>query len=593
MPGLSLLSGSVRDQVGATESLFESVCYLEDDEVQTVLDDPPTLLGATGSPNYPVRTFETADAVVVLEGYVYDGFDPEALVAAVDEDRRRDLSAWLRSADGDFLLAICWEDRDDVTLLNDTFGRLPTYYARIGETTVVSRELGFVREVARRSGAPLSIDRLAAAQQLVFEHVLGTRTTFEGVRSIPPGSLVHVDEDGVDVDRLHQYDLGRTVDPDRSRPEIASELADRIAGACQRRQVEGDDTVVSLSGGLDSRVVVAGYAAADADFETVTFDNEHGLYEDDMRVARDIAETLDVPWSTCRVGAAEAHESTLLELKQGLNNVSMAYMLDFFEQLSVDRDAVTYATGDGGHRALVDETPPREPTSRTDLVDQLLESNARFLPAEAAAVTGVDEEAIVASVHERLATYPERDLAAQYDHFMFRERGLNFIQHGEDRNRYYCWSVSPFYAPSVFRYASACPSEHKGDRELFAAVLEELAPELLAYDYSNVGAPIGSLEFRAKQYAVDLLMRHKRVKDLVARFVKDERETTDRIGERITDRLSANESVEPLSRAAIEDVARDADSHRPFGLTTLQTLTMLAGSLEDDQPARQPTLEVS
>jgi asparagine synthase (glutamine-hydrolysing) len=191
-----------------------------------------------------------------------------------------------------------------------------------------------------------------------------------------------------------------------------------------------------------------------------------------------------------------------------------------------------------------------------------------------------------------LASYPERDRAAKYDHFMFRERGLNFIQHGEDRNRYYCWSVSPFYDPAVFRYALSCPPAQKGERALFAAILRELAPELLEFDYANLGAPIGSLEFRLKQHVLDFLMGHKPIKDIVARVVKRESEATARIGSRIASALAEGD-VEPLASDRIQDVVDNAGSHRPYGLNTLLTLTLLAAELEGESAPRAQAPSIS
>ena len=587
MPGISVLQGDFRDHSIESETLFDAVCYFDEYDTDMYVDQPATVAGATGYDDYPVERFETDDAIVLLEGFVYDSFDPATLVGALDGNERDTLTDWVAHADGDFLVVVVWKADDRVAVLNDTFARLPAYYTTIGGTTVVTRELGFVRAVARQFGNPVGLDQLAAAQQLVFEYPLGTRTLFDGVKSIPPGSLVRID-DGVRVDRLHQYDFGRTVETDRDSTDIAAELADRLVTSCAKRQVSGARTILSLSGGLDSRVVLAGYAATDADFETVTFDKENGLYEDDIRIARSLADALGVEWSAYEVGATDRDRSQLLDLKQGMNNVSMAYMVDFFDQLRTDHGFVTYATGDGGHRALVDETPPREPTSQTDLVDQLLESNARFVPAQAAALTGIEEDAIYESIHARFDSYPEDDLPAKYDHFMFRERGLNFIQHGEDRNRYFCWSVSPFYAPDVFRYAIACPTEYKHNRNLFAALLEELAPEFLQYDYANVGAPLGSLEFRVKEYVIEQIMRHKRVKDVVARLLKDDSEATRTIARRLRTHLQTTEDLSPLAADEVASVASDPGSYRPYGLNTLYTLTMLAADLQAVELPTEP-----
>jgi asparagine synthase (glutamine-hydrolysing) len=77
---------------------------------------------------------------------------------------------------------------------------------------------------------------------------------------------------------------------------------------------------------------------------------------------------------------------------------------------------------------------------------------------------------------------------------------------GEDRNRQYFWSVSPFYAPPFFAYALGCPDHQKLGLRLYQKFLEILSPGLDRIPYANWGAPLGSLKF-AFLYAAKNLSR--------------------------------------------------------------------------------------
>lgn len=588
MPGLSVLHGPDRRSIDI-DDLFESIEFFDGYRSEREITTPETVISQTGYDEYPVERFETDDAVLLREGHLYDGqIDPDRLSSLVSNRRYDDLEEWLLEQDGDFLIAIYFKDTDEIVLLNDALGRLPTYYATIGETAVVSRELKFVREFARRIGVPLAVDQLAIAQQLVFEHQLGTRTVFDDVRSIPPGSLLRITDGDVHVTRLNQFDFSEKRHADKSVTENAEALASKFRTACENRHLDGTTSIISLSGGLDSRVVAGGYHDAGIPFSTVTFDNANGLYESELGIAESIADTLGAEWTPYRAKSTPTHRSDLLDTKQGMNNVGMTFILDFFEQLRSDHDAITYVTGDGGDKLLVDHTPPRQPKSVSDLVDLLLETNGRIPVPEAAAVADIAPDRLRESIHDRLRSYPESEPSEKYTHFLYRERGFNLLHHGEDRNRYYFWSVSPFYSLPVFQYAINCPEEQKSQRALYKAHLGELAPELLEFEYADFGTPLTSIEYRIKQRLMGFLSRHRELRDFVARILKDETGVTEDIAERIESTLTESSDLEPLSEREIRAIVRDHDSYRPYGLNTLYTAVLLVQGLSRT-PEQRPS----
>ncbi|MFC7045714.1 hypothetical protein ACFQH6_10120 [Halobacteriaceae archaeon GCM10025711] len=251
MPGLTLVHGdSVPGEI-VTSSL-ETLQFLDDYAVSAVTTDDRTHVAHTGYPGYPVRRFDTDDAVVVLEGHLYGSRNVEEQIRTVTSallaDDRDAVTEWLLDRDGDFLLLASPRHRDGVVLLADAFGRLPAYYATIGDAVVVSRELKFLREYARRAGFPLGVDRLAVAQHLVFGYDLGSRTLFEGVRRLPPAGLAHVGDD-VRVEQLHRFDLEAPAHRDRTVEENGARLASLFTTACRERNLDDRPNVVSLSGG--------------------------------------------------------------------------------------------------------------------------------------------------------------------------------------------------------------------------------------------------------------------------------------------------------------------------------------------------------
>lgn len=577
MPGTSLLRGDIPNTPNA---LFETVEFSDDYEQSVVYDRDCTLIATTGYPTYPTEAYEFNDAFVVIEGELYETEEPRStvrdLATALLSSSYDQVAQWQRMHDGDFLISIVDKRRDITYLLNDTFGRLPTYYAAFDDLVVVTRELKLIRELAEDIGTSVAIDQLAVAQQLLFGYCLGQRTLFEGVECLPPGGLLTLDGD-ITVDQLHQYDFSSTAHEDRSIKANSKALAARFLRACEQRHTDENANVVSLSGGLDSRAVAGGLHAMDLPFVTATFDNSTSGQSDDACVAQTIAQTLDVPWTRYTTTTTADHRRTLLDTKQGMNYLGMAFILDFFSQLQDEHSRCRYITGDGGDKVLVDLTPARPIQTRSSLIDYIITANRRLPVEKATAVANVSEQALLDSVEAQLETYPEASLSHKYAHFLVTERGFNFLNQGEDRNRYSFWSVSPFYARPVFEYAMNCPDEQKRNSRLYRAFLDEIAPELTEIEYPNFGGSITSTEYRLKQIAFDILSRYPALRESLLDRRKIDPDANLDLLATINNYLLSD--ISPLSAQACRDIVSEPGRYRQTPLFYLLTVLALRADI--------------
>ncbi|MFC7045713.1 hypothetical protein ACFQH6_10115 [Halobacteriaceae archaeon GCM10025711] len=236
--------------------------------------------------------------------------------------------------------------------------------------------------------------------------------------------------------------------------------------------------------------------------------------------------------------------------------------------------------------------PSSSLADREDLVRHVVDANGRFSPEEASAIANVDVETILDSVRARLAAYPESDLQKQYAHFLVRERGLNLLVHGEDRNRYYFWSVTPFYSLPVFRYAMNVPDDQKEGRRLYKAFLRNLEPELLDLEYPNFGAPITSVEYRVKKSIYDLLSRYPPVRNAVVGAMRRNESATRDVAATV-ERQRSRTDLDPLSGRTVAEVADRHDEYRPNALYSLLTVTSLVedfGGVRAEAEAPIPVL---
>jgi asparagine synthase (glutamine-hydrolysing) len=288
----------------------------------------------------------------------------------------------------------------------------------------------------------------------------------------------------------------------------AGHLVELFRVACAHRTTATGTNVVSLSGGLDSRAVAACLRQENQTVAAASFLDHQGDNQGDFQVARQVAEYLNLPWYSFQLSPPREEEvHTLLRLKQGANNLEMSFILVFLARLfRTFGPDLTYFTGDGGGDTLGESRPYRKLGSPAALLDYLVERYQIFPLQMAAALTGILARDLMAVLGDLMASYPETTPARKYQHFFCLEVAVRQYHEGEDRNRQYFWSVSPFYSPPFFAYALRCPDHQKRRLRLYQRFLEILSPGLENIPYANWGAPLGSWKF-ALLYAAKKLSR--------------------------------------------------------------------------------------
>ncbi len=586
MPGITVIDAPPDE--GAVDDALESVRFFETYDRTDVIAEPDLHVAFTGYPAYPVVTVELDGCVVVLEGYLYDVDDLEAslehVVSMLREGREDALTEWMLARDGDYLILVVDRSEETIWAINDLFARLPTYRAQIGDTVVLSRELKAIRRFARSVGEPLQSDPIGLGQMLMFGYTLGTRTLFADVSQLPPASLWKVGASNPQI--LHEYRFDRHPNADRSIEENAQVLKELFIEACRNRARVADATVVSLSGGLDSRSVLAGYTHVDGPVMAATSMRPDGGKRHEIDVAMQVAHALDIPWASYVADRTPRHRAQLLDMTQGMNDLGRSIGLDFVEQVAAEHGSPMFVTGDG--LSIPDRQARRTVHSTDELVEAIITDKQVFSLDDVTSIVDVSRSALVRSVREQVASYPEETLDGKHLHHYFRERSINWLNHGEDRTRYHLWSTTPAYAPEFFAESMACPPEQKRGTRLSRAFLTELAPAVVEIDYADYGAPISSPAYRMKRFTYEWLIDHPRLRRRIFPLFKGNGSDGEGIPptELVYARENAGESL-PLS---MSDIQRVTWANGGYSSDQRHLLLTVVGAVtyDSERPAVQP-----
>lgn len=159
---------------------------------------------------------------------------------------------------GAFIVAIYDRAQRRVLLANDRFGLYPLYFEHRRGRLIFAPEVKAILAISESS--PL-LDEVALAQYMRFQQLLGTRTFFKNIKTLAPASVLTYELE-TDVCRMEPY---WSFDQIPAQPvgltfEEAAEEATRLMRQAVIRQLRGNYRVgIYLSGGLDSRTILAAY----------------------------------------------------------------------------------------------------------------------------------------------------------------------------------------------------------------------------------------------------------------------------------------------------------------------------------------------
>ena len=201
--------------------------------------------------NGEIYNFETLRVELEARGHRFHSrTDAEVVVHAYEEWGK----ACLERFNGMFAFAL-WDARcRRLWLARDRFGIKPLYYYWDGRQLVFGSE---IKAILTHPAVSRKVCLPALSQYFTFQNVLTDETLFDGVRLLPAGSWMTIDEHSSQPTFERYWDFDLTTPLDISRPEAAEELH-RLFNQAVARQLVSDVPIGSyLSGGLDSASITA------------------------------------------------------------------------------------------------------------------------------------------------------------------------------------------------------------------------------------------------------------------------------------------------------------------------------------------------
>lgn len=271
--------------VAAVRSLFAE---LPGTTLGTATAGPVACLWAA-APKAPVDLHHEGDRFALLLGYAVD--DAGRWVAA------RDLAdAWL-AADGEetahdgYHVGVAFDPARGLAAGVDPLGLFPLYHAALpdGCFMVATTPEAFLAH----PGFQATVDRRGLAGILLAHGLLDDQPLLAGTRRLATGHRLRASPGGPLAER-RIFELTGIPAPESLEPfaETRDRIGDLMLATLRRHRPPGDDSVLMLSGGLDSRLVAGCLADLGIPTRAVTFGRRR---DHEVRAAFAVADRLGMP----------------------------------------------------------------------------------------------------------------------------------------------------------------------------------------------------------------------------------------------------------------------------------------------------------
>jgi asparagine synthase (glutamine-hydrolysing) len=222
---------------------FGQPAVVDDEDATTMVAGEPLV-----EPNQSKRVGRYTDVVVLHE----------ALKA-----RRYDA---LRASRGTFSLAHYERANHQLTLVTDRLGIRPVYFWSDAATVVFSSTLRLLESLAC---LVKDVDLRGLSELIAFGYPLGSRTAYANVRLLQPAEMAQFNSASTELTEYWRWqDVERSA---AGLTALSKQAFDAFIDGVRLRQRADTNTTAFLSGGLDSRCVVAALRSEDVGVHSFNF----------------------------------------------------------------------------------------------------------------------------------------------------------------------------------------------------------------------------------------------------------------------------------------------------------------------------------
>ncbi len=443
----------------------------------------------------------------------------------------KDRKAFCAGINGEFLLIHHNVRRETLHIVNDRFTSLPCFYVQLEDEFVLTLGYHSIWNYMQQREA-VAVNEWALIEFMYLQRLMGEKTFDQKSQFLKAASYLSVSPRGFEVETYWRPDFSKR--KDRSLEDWAQDLAHLLKQSMLRRTSDHKRYGLFLSGGMDTRALLAAGQTTGADFNSFTV----GFRKtNEVKVAQSVAQIAQSPHTYLQLPSDyyAQYVEPLVQLSGGMYAYDHALFFGFQDQVSSQVDVLFH-----GHA-----------------LDYLFQG--MYLPVHQYKVgphktfikrydpiQGDVADAYLNRVHHRMKTVPfyryiQQDKQNQVKEYLHQsvqaviDAGSDCVQNSEDAWEYlmihalsrhftntnvsslmtYGEQRTAAFDVDLFDLYLSMPAEFRLSGKVLRRALQILNPALAHYEAANTGLP---LDYSPWQQECAHLWRH--VKRLVTQNAK-------------------------------------------------------------------------
>jgi len=397
---------------------------------------------------------------------------------------------FVQSLNGSFVLIIYDLKQAEVTIVNDRYGLRPLYYNMSDGKLLFASEVKAILEVP---AFDKKLNEDTIAEFFAFGEILGNKTFFEGIETLPPASVLTYDGKRISIKQY--WDPDYEPDYSLSQDEIAEQLVQAFRKAVDIRMRDNLRYGVSLSGGLDSRVVLAAIDKSQRHRVTTFTFGVSGC--DEIKIAKMVAREAGVSHRVIELVPEElvSYAEEVVHLSDGMDTIDVTFIPYFYNRAREQVDVFSNGTGlDILLGGLFLNRLGLNARTTSDLVVNYIDGrllNGRLLSDKAMSNLFVPDyyrrfkEDLTNSVKEAFEHIGGERAVDKWDRFVLQNHMRRFTILGSVIARNKIEDAPPGLDNNFINLVSQIPLELRFNHRIYREFLTKLAPELAAMNYNH------------------------------------------------------------------------------------------------------------
>tara|TARA_Y100000588_G_C14251768_1_gene923730 strand:+ start:795 stop:2660 length:1866 start_codon:yes stop_codon:yes gene_type:complete len=466
-----------------------------------------------------VAMTEDTNVGVVLDGWIHTGYQGNQDTNTSDS---LDIARWcmeqymdrginfVSDLNGQFNL-IVWDNRSDsVYLINDRYGTRPIQYSIIDEKLYFAPE---AKSILATGGLEKNLNLKMVVNHLSWGRVgIGNDTFFDGIKILPPASILHWRRGKITLDQYWDYKYSPI---DQIDDDFVGEVAGIFKRAVDRHTNAGLQYGVSLTGGLDSRSVLAALVQKPISHKNITaYTWGTSEYNDEIAIAKQVADQLGSSWNFVKLTPTDfiKHAPDGVCATEGLDLLVQSHGLSVYPSIREDKtDALlTGLAMDitlGG--SYLDDSIMSPDTTDKKAISYVLNKSQYFSSEETIQLMSIGETGDILDVLRteaigELGSSNLNYIADRCDRFFLRSRVSRILFTRQAWQRMYMEDVIPTFDNEFIDCVLNIPYTERFGHKFYRKFLQKLEPSMMNVPYQGTMLPPSApLEFWRKATQIE------------------------------------------------------------------------------------------